>query len=67
VRLRAMAIVRLERALPFHASTPDGEPTMLATAPESVNRSGLCYSFGPSETSINLAGAPKSCTFGLFP
>ena len=32
VRLRPVAGVRLERALPFHAFTPDGEPTMLATA-----------------------------------
>jgi len=32
VRLRPMAGVRLERALPFHAFTPDGEPSMLATA-----------------------------------
>ena len=41
VRLRAVASVRLERALAFHAFTPDAEPTMLATTPESVNRSGL--------------------------
>ena len=32
VRLRPMAGVRLERALPLHAFTPDGEPSMLATA-----------------------------------
>ena len=42
VRLRPVASVRLERALTFHAFTPDAEPTMLATSPESVNRSGLC-------------------------
>jgi len=51
VRLCAVASVRLERALAFHAFTPDAEPTMLATTPESVNRSGLCYSRRPSNRS----------------
>ena len=64
VRLRPVAGVRLERALPFHAFTPDDEPTMLATASESVNRSGLCYSRRPSRRSH---GRPKPCAFGLFP
>ena len=56
VRLRPMAGVWLERALPFHAFTPDGEPTMLATASESVNPGGLCYSLRPSSQS---RGRPK--------
>ena len=64
VRFRPVAGVRLERTLPFHAFTPDGEPTMLATASESVNRSGLCYSRRPSNRSRER---PNSCTFGLFP
>ena len=64
VRLRPVAGIRLERALPFHAFTPDSEPTMLATASESVNGSGLCYSLRPSS---GPQGAPKTCTFGLFP
>jgi hypothetical protein len=51
VRLCAVASVRLERADTFHAFTPDAEPTMLATTPESVNRSGLCYSRRPSNRS----------------
>jgi len=51
VRLCAVASVRLERADTFHAFTPDAEPTMLATTPESVNRSGLCYSRRPSNQS----------------
>ena len=64
VRLCPVAVIRLERALPFHAFTPDDEPTMLATASESVNRSGLCYSRPPSNRSH---GRPNTCAFGLFP
>ena len=62
--LRPTAVVRLERALPFHAFTPDGEPPMLATVHERVNRSGLCYNRRPSNQSH---GRPNPCAFGLFP
>jgi hypothetical protein len=57
VRLRPMAVVWLERAHTFHVFTPDDEPTILATGPKGVNRTGLCYSPRPSGRS---RGRPKA-------